>query len=190
MVDAPFAALRGNYGGIVADPTWDFRTWSARGRGRSPERHYRSTLTLDQIKALPVADIAARDCVLLLWATWPCLLAALAVIEAWDFKYKTVGYVFVKLTKKGTAFSGCGYWTRANSEPCLLATRGKPRRLHADVPQVIIEPRREHSRKPECVRERTERLVAGPYLELFARSTRPGWDVWGDEFDRFAEAAE
>jgi len=186
----PLPRRPGGYGAIVADPTWDFQTWSARGRGRSSERHYRSTLTLDQIKALPVAEVAARDCVLFLWATWPCLFAALDVIGAWGFKYKTAGYVFVKLTKKGTAFSGCGYWTRANSEPCLLATRGKPQRLHRDVPQVIIEPRREHSRKPDCVHERIERLVAGPYLELFARKRRLGWDCWGDEVGKFAEAAE
>ena len=168
----PFDDLpRGHFGAILADPPWEFRTWSARGRGRSAERHYRSTLTLDEIKALPVSEIAAPDCVLFLWATWPCLFAALDVIAAWGFNYKTVGYVFIKQTKRGNGLHwGTGYWTRANSEPCLLATRGKPKRLHADVHQVIIEPRREHSRKPDCTRERIERLVAGPYLELFARS--------------------
>src|SRR5262249_24906376 len=79
-----------------------------------------------------------------------------------------------------------GYWTRSNSEVCLLATRGKPKRLNADVRQGIIAPRREHSRKPDCVHERIERLVAGPYLELFARQRRPGWDCWGYEVDKFA----
>lgn len=191
MPGAPFAALHGPYGGIVADPTWNFRTWSARGRGRSPEQHYRSTLTHAEIRALPVADIAARDCVLLLWATWPCLFAALDVIEQWGFTYKTLGFIYIKQNRRTAGlFTGCGYWTRANSEPCLLATRGKPKRLHADVPQVIIEPRREHSRKPDCIFERTERLIDGPYLEMFARTRRPGWHAWGDEPDRFAEAAE
>ena len=185
--ERPFDDLpRGHFGAILADPTWEFRTWSARGRGRSAERHYRSSLTLDEIKALPVSEIAAPDCVLFLWATWPCLFAALDVIAAWGFNYKTVGYVFIKQTKRGNGLHwGTGYWTRANSEPCLLATRGKPKRLHADVHQVIIEPRREHSRKPDCTRERIERLVAGPYLELFARSERPGWTAWGDELDKF-----
>jgi N6-adenosine-specific RNA methylase IME4 len=84
---------------------------------------------------------------------------------------------------------GMGYWTRANSEPCLLATRGKPKRLNADVRQGIIEPRREHSRKPDCVPGRIERLVAGPYLELFCRTTRPGWTVWGNQVGKFSEAA-
>ena len=84
---------------------------------------------------------------------------------------------------------GCGYWTRANSEVCLLATRGKPKRLNADVRQAIIEPRRQHSRKPDCVHGRIERLVEGPYLELFARAPRPGWTVWGNETDKFAQVA-
>jgi N6-adenosine-specific RNA methylase IME4 len=84
-----------------------------------------------------------------------------------------------------TPFAGLGYWTRANTEPCLLATRGKPKRLNADVRQGIIAPRREHSRKPEGIHFRIERLVAGPYVELFARETRPGWDCWGNEVGKF-----
>ena len=182
----PFDDCRAATSAQSCRSTWEFRTWSARGRGRSAERHYRSMLTLDEIKALPVSEIAAPDCVLFLWATWPCLFAALDVIAAWGFNYRTVGYVFIKQTKRGNGLAGgTGYWTRANSEPCLLATRGKPKRLHADVHQVIIEPRREHSRKPDCTRERIERLVAGPYLELFARIERPGWTAWGDELDKF-----
>jgi N6-adenosine-specific RNA methylase IME4 len=86
-------------------------------------------------------------------------------------------------------FVGMGYWTRSNSEFCLLGTRGKPKRLNADVRQAIIEPRREHSRKPDCVYNRIERLVAGPYLELFARTTRPGWTSWGNQVGKFAEVA-
>ena len=75
---------------------------------------------------------------------------------------------------------GMGYWTRSNAEFVLLATRGKPKRLHANVSQIVIEPRRQHSRKPDLY-GRIERLVAGPYVELFARQTRPGWDCWGDQ---------
>jgi N6-adenosine-specific RNA methylase IME4 len=85
---------------------------------------------------------------------------------------------------------GLGYWTRANTEPCLLATRGKPKRVNADVRQGIIDQPREHSRKPDCVHERIERLVAGPYLELFARQQRPGWTVWGNETDKFGVVPE
>ena len=83
------------------------------------------------------------------------------------------------------SYMGLGYWTRANSEVCLLATRGSPKRLNADVRQGHHCPRREHSRKPEGVHERIERLVVGPYLELFARQRRPGWDCWGNEVDKF-----
>lgn len=84
---------------------------------------------------------------------------------------------------------GLGYWTRANTEYCLLATRGKPRRLSKSVRQGIIEPRRQHSRKPDCVYGRIEQLVEGPYLELFARTQRPGWTAWGNQTDRFGAAA-
>jgi N6-adenosine-specific RNA methylase IME4 len=146
---------------------------------------------------LPVADVAAEDCVLFMWACWPMLPEALKVIDAWGFTYKTCGFDWMKANNRqpdmfredADVQVGMGYWTRANSEPCLLATRGKPKRLNADVRMGIIEPRRQHSRKPDCVHGRIERLVAGPYLELFARTPREGWTVWGNETDKFREAA-
>ncbi len=82
-------------------------------------------------------------------------------------------------------FTGLGYWTRANPEQCLLATRGKPPRMAKNVRRLVVERRREHSRKPDCVRERIERLVVGPYLELFARETKAGWDCLGDQVGLF-----
>ena len=146
-----------------------------------------------EILALPVTDVAADDAVLFLWVTWPTLLQATALIEAWGFAYKTCAFCWVKA--KATQIDlfrddmdgqvGLGYWTRANSEGCLLATKGKPKRLNADVRQAILEPRREHSRKPDCTYQRIERLVAGPYLELFARTQRPGWTAWGNEVGKF-----
>lgn len=170
---------------VYADPPWRFATWSARGKGRSPEAWY-DCLDLEAIKALPVADWAAPDSVLLLWATDPLLDRALEVIRAWGFVYKTVGFYWVKLNPSGRGFhQGLGFWTRANPEPCLLATRGKPRRLARDVEKLVVAARREHSRKPEEVYARIERLVPGPYLELFARSRRPGWDAWGREAGLF-----
>jgi N6-adenosine-specific RNA methylase IME4 len=124
-----------------------------------------------------------------LWATDPLLHRALELIEAWGFEYKTVAFYWVKLNAKARHdadfFTGLGYWTRANPEQCLLATRGKPPRQAKDVRRLVIEKRREHSRKPDCVRERIERLVAGPYLELFARETKPGWSCWGDQAGLF-----
>lgn len=182
----------GGYRVIYADPPWRFATYSDKGKGRSAEAHY-DCLTLDDIKALPVAGWAAKDAVLLLWATDPLLPRALEVIEAWGFAYKTVGFYWVKLNKSARAvylterdfFTGLGFWTRANPEPCLLATRGRPRRAAGDVAKLLIAPRREHSRKPDSVYERIERLLPGPYLELFARRSRPGWDAWGAQAGLF-----
>lgn len=187
----------GPFGAILADPPWHYVTWSAAGTGRSAEQHYQ-TMSREQIQAMPVGDVAAADCVLFLWATWPTLRDAWEVIEAWGFTYKTAAFDWMKADVRqidmfrddADGQVGLGHWTRSNTEPCLLATRGNPKRLSAAVRMAVIEPRREHSRKPDCVHERIERLVAGPYLELFARRERPGWTVWGNETTKFnSEAA-
>lgn len=193
-----FADLpKGHFKAILADPPWSFNVWSKdTGSGRSPESHY-STMTMGDLAALPVAELAAPDCVLFCWVCWPSLPDALRTIEAWGFTYKTCGFDWMKahagqiemFRDDGDVQVGMGYWTRANTEPCLLAVRGKPKRLNADVRQGILEPRRQHSRKPDCVHDRIERLVAGPYLELFARAPRKGWTVWGNQTDKFAERA-
>ena len=172
------------FGAIYADPPWSFRNWSAKGTGRNAVSHY-DCLDFDSLAKLPVADIAADDCALFLWATDPLLPRALDLIKAWGFEYKTVAFYWVKLNSAAKHdadfFTGLGYWTRANPEQCLLATRGKPMRQAKDVRRLIVEKRREHSRKPDCVRDRIERLVAGPYLELFSRETKRGWKSWGDQ---------
>jgi N6-adenosine-specific RNA methylase IME4 len=150
-------------------------------------------MPIDDLRGLPVASLAADDCALFLWVTWPNLEDAISLLSAWGFAYKTCAFDWTKahagqielFERSIPASMGMGYWTRANTEPCLLATRGKPKRLNADVRQAIIEPGREHSRKPDCVHERIERLVAGPYLELFARQERRGWTVWGNDTRRF-----
>jgi N6-adenosine-specific RNA methylase IME4 len=190
----PLHALpQGQFGVILADPPWKFEHWGkATVCGRDTETHY-PLMTMDTIRGLPVADAAAVDCVLFIWVTWPLLKSCLEVIEAWGFVYKTCGFAWVKADNTQTDFfqeelkaeMKLGYWTRANSEVCLLATRGKPKRLNADVRQAIIAPSREHSRKPDGVHERIERLVGGPYLELFARQQRAGWTVWGNETEKF-----
>lgn len=182
--------IEGGFRTILADPPWSFKAWSGKGTLRAAKNHY-STMSMKEICALPVGDVAADDCALFLWCCWPSLPDALEVVSSWGFKYKTCAFSWMKadpyrlFSDDATPFAGLGYWTRANTEPCLLATKGKPKRLRADVRQGIISPRREHSRKPDCVHERIERLVGGPRLELFARRSRPGWTVWGNEVAKF-----
>jgi site-specific DNA-methyltransferase (adenine-specific) len=142
-------------------------------------------MTIEQLKALPIDKLAADDCALFLWSVWPELPGALELIKAWGFTYKTCGLLWVKNNESGQGLHwGMGYWTRANSEPCLFATRGSPKRIAKDVHQVIQSPVGEHSRKPEEASARIERLVAGPYLEMFARRPMAGWTVWGNQITR------
>jgi N6-adenosine-specific RNA methylase IME4 len=172
------------FGVIYADPPWSFEVYSGKGKQRSADRHY-GTQSLEEIKNLPVEQLAADDCALFMWAVMPELPGALAVLKAWGFTYKTVGFTWVKQNRSGAGlFWGMGYWTRANAELCLLATRGSPKRQAMDVHQIVMSPVGEHSRKPEEVSARIERLVPGPYLELFARRPMNGWTVWGNEITR------
>lgn len=179
----------GKFSCILADPPWAFECWSGPAvPSRTADSHY-ATAPLEWIASLPVKACAADDCCLFLWATMPLLPEALQVIAAWGFTYKTCGFTWVKVLPERPRHPrmGLGYWTRANAELCLLATRGNPKRLHKDVGQVIAEPIREHSRKPDCIHDRIERLVPGPYLELFARQSWPGWTTWGNEEGKFNE---
>ena len=149
----PFSTRR-KYGAIYTDPPWSFRNWSAKGTGRNAISHY-DCLDFKSLAALPVADLAADDCALFLWATDPLLPRAIELIQAWGFEYKTVAFYWVKLNSAAKHdadfFTGLGYWTRANPEQCLLATRGKPPRQAKNVKRLVIEKRREHSRKPLLV---------------------------------------
>jgi N6-adenosine-specific RNA methylase IME4 len=183
----PFAGLRPvHYGAILADPPWRFSARSDKGQGRAPERHY-PTMTLADIKALPVQLLAAEHCALFLWVCDPLLPQGLEVMRAWGFTFKTVAFTWAKRTRRDSGWhAGLGYWTRGNPETCLLGTIGAPARQARDVRQLIVAPLREHSRKPEEVRDGVERLVPGPYCELFARSARPGWHAWGNQVGRFA----
>jgi len=211
-VQRDFISGASGYGYIYADPPWQFSLRSPKGMGRSPdgivahpfgersnyaERHYK-TMPLADIMKLPVGSLAAKDSVLLLWAVDPMLPQAIQVGEAWGFTFKTVGFVWVKqrreTSRRGRDMAddwhrefpmGTGYWTRANPELCLLFTRGSPKRNAMNIRKLVVSPRREHSRKPDDVRASIERLVDGPYLELFARTSAPGWDVWGNEVSKF-----
>lgn len=184
MLDFP----SGKYGCILADPPWRFRTWSETNQKKSASRHY-SLMTIEEICGLPVASIAADDCVLLMWSINPMLPDAIRVIDAWGFRFRTVCFTWAKQTSTGAAWHmGLGYWSRQNTEQVLLATRGKPKRLAKNVRQLLVSPRREHSRKPDEQYERIEALCAGPYVELFARHRRPGWTSWGNQLEETTHA--
>ena len=140
-------------------------------------------MSIDELCALPVADLAAPDSALFLWATFPQLPEALRLIREWGFTYKSVAFVWLKKNRKADSwFYGLGFWTRANAEICLLATKGKPKRISGSVRSIVLSPLQQHSRKPAEIRDRIVELMGDlPRIELFAREAAPGWDVWGNE---------
>lgn len=171
----PFAGLAPmSYGLIVADPPWRFDNWSEKGQAKGPEPHY-PTMADEDILALPAGELARPDCMLWLWATWPKLPLAMAVIDAWGFEYVTGG----AWDKKRW---GTGYVWRSVCEPILIATRGDPNVRGRDVPNLISSARGRHSAKPAAALTMAERMCPNvPRVELFARSRRKGWDAWGNE---------
>lgn len=177
----PFIGLpRGHFRVCYVDPPWSFATWSARGKGKSADRHY-TCQALEDTVALPVHELMAKDGVLFLWTIQSHLPQALRVIDSWGFTYKTVGFIWIKPRL------GMGYHTRSGAELCLLATRGKGyQRQNKGVRQVVFANVREHSRKPDEVRARIDQLVGDvPRIELFARERVSNWHCWGMEVDKF-----
>lgn len=193
------------YDVILADVPWDFKVWNRdTGSGRSAESHY-PTMNLKSICDLPIKELSNKNCVLLFWAVWPRLFDAEKVINAWGFQYKTLGFEWWKLNKKWERhwhlfspmfqseqyadlsklfFMGMGYHTRANSEPCLLATKGKMPVATRGEKNFIIAPVRSHSQKPDEQYCKIDRLYPGTKrLELFARKAQPGWDVFGNQVE-------
>tara|TARA_Y100001938_G_scaffold139266_1_gene205889 strand:- start:155 stop:694 length:540 start_codon:yes stop_codon:yes gene_type:complete len=170
------------YNIIYADPPWKYKVWSGKGQKKTADNHYQ-TLNIEDIKSLPINEIADVNCILFIWITYPCLIEGIETIKSWGFTYKTCGFSWIKKNKKSDSlFWGLGYWTRANNEICLLATKGKPTRISKRVHQVVLDKIREHSRKPDCVRERIVQLCGDlPRIELFARQKVNGWDSWGNE---------
>jgi N6-adenosine-specific RNA methylase IME4 len=168
---------------ILADPAWRYGTGST--ARSSCEPHY-ATMTLSEILAMPVADLAAKDSLLFLWATAPLLPQAIEVVSAWGFEYVTVAFTWVKVhPSTGRPLFGMGYYTRGNAEYCLLGRRGRPAPLDRGVASTVLSPRGVHSSKPLEVYDRIERLAGkdAPKLELFARSRRAGWTQSGLEFN-------
>lgn len=175
---------------LYADPPWRYHSVNVRPRSASaPEQVNRvapppySCLSTRTLCQMPIASLCAPDCLLFLWTTYPMLPDALKVIAAWGFEYRTCAFTWVKQNPSLQGYHfGTGYWTRANPELCLLGVKGHPKRQRADVRNLVISPRREHSRKPDEVRDRIVALCGDlPRLELFARQKTPGWKVWGNE---------
>ena len=178
---------RSHFGAILVDPPWSFALRSMRSTSKSAHRHY-PCMPLADIQAMPVADVAARDCALVMWTTAPFLQHAMATLASWGFTYKSAG-AWAKQSPTGSAWQmGTGYTFRSAAEFYLLGTRGAPRRLSASVRNLVVAPIREHSRKPDQLRADVEAMYAGPFLEIFAREPAPGWTAWGNETTKFGAA--
>jgi site-specific DNA-methyltransferase (adenine-specific) len=164
---------------IYADPPWKYDDEGCQGTATN---HY-STIDNDSLCNLPIGELADEDCVLFIWGTYPKIPEVLEVIKSWGFKYKSIAFQWIKLNRRGVGkFYGLGRWTRGNTEPCFLATKGKPSRINESVFQIVESPLREHSRKPDVIRNKIIQLMGDlPRIELFARQRFEGWDVWGDE---------
>ena len=179
------------YNIIYADPPW---AYNESGSGNRTVGSKYPTMQIEEIERLPVQSLSADDCILFLWVTFPRLEEGLRTIRAWGFKYHSLGFVWVKTTKNENTeqaaffvddpqlFWGMGYYTRQNAEICLVGTRGKIKPLRHDVHSVVIENIRRHSEKPQKFRDKIIQICGDmPRLEMFARMSTPGWDVWGNE---------
>jgi N6-adenosine-specific RNA methylase IME4 len=166
---------------IYADPPWSYRDKALAGNRGACCKY--PIMSIDEIKNLPIQNITAKNCILFLWITMPKLNEVFQVINAWGFEYKTNAFTWIKRNKKSNSwFWGMGRWTRANAELCLLATKGKPKRVNAGIHSIIDSPIGEHSKKPDIAREKIVELCGDlSRIELFAREQHEGWDVWGDE---------
>ena len=179
---------------VYADPAWSYDDKSLNRGGAL--RHY-ETMSIDDIKALPINEITDKNCILFMWATFPKLQEGLDTIKAWGFEFKTCAFVWIKTNKRTNvaqssflpsdsfdSFMGMGRWTRSNAEICLLGVKGKPQRINAGVHQLIYAPIDKHSKKPNETRTKILQLCGDlPRVELFARQVPIGWDVWGNQVD-------
>jgi len=173
------------YNIIYADPSWSFDNKKTGGSMKSGASSQYNTMSLEELKSLPVQNIAADDCVLVMWWVGAMPREALDLLEAWGFKLKNMnGFDWVKLTRRGLPFFGMGFWTRAGSESALIATKGKPKPASHSVRAVRHAVAGRHSEKPAEFREDIVKLCGDlPRIELFAREKTPGWHAWGNEVE-------
>tara|TARA_R110002020_G_C16039928_1_gene753617 strand:+ start:293 stop:823 length:531 start_codon:yes stop_codon:yes gene_type:complete len=168
------------YNIIYADPPWSYKDKALAGNRGACCKY--PVMSIEDIKNLPVKDIADDNCILFMWVTFPKLNECFDIIKSWGFDYKTVAFTWVKKYRNGDNFMGMGRWTRANAEVCLLATKGKPKRISASVRQVVETVPEKHSQKPNIIRDKIIELCGDlPKIELFARIKSDNWDVWGNE---------
>lgn len=176
---------KGQFGVIYADPPWSYEMYSEKGHGKSPRAHY-ECMSEQDLAAMrdDILFAAGPDCVLFMWAVWPKLIDAMTLMNEWGFIYKTGGAWHKKTVNDKTAF-GTGYIMRSACEPFLIGTIGSPNIKNRSTRNLIEAATREHSRKPEEATKIIEELFDGPYLELFAREQKPGWESWGNETEKF-----
>jgi N6-adenosine-specific RNA methylase IME4 len=194
-----FAGLpRGYAAAVYLDPPIGFQTYSAKGQGRSPSKHY-SCMSVDEVIALgpQISELCAPNCAMFLWWPSPHITKLGSFLSACGFKFSSTAFVWAKLrpTWVGDSFISADFpgitglaGTRKQCEFAWLGRRGAPKRLARDVGEMVFAPRREHSRKPDEIYGSIERLYRGPYVELFARTHRPGWIAFGSEVDKFSPA--
>jgi N6-adenosine-specific RNA methylase IME4 len=168
---------------IYADPPWEYSDKRDHARICGGASSHFETMSIIEIKNLPVKEISDINCMLFLWATFPNLQEALDVISSWGFKYKTLGFSWIKTNKEnGKPFFGIGYYTKSNCEVCLIGVKGTPIKIDDGVSSVIISPKEEHSKKPKEIRSRIVKLCGDiQRIELFSRDKIEGWDCWGNE---------
>jgi len=170
---------------IYADPPWSYNDKRDGGGARTyggATDHY-PTMDIEAIKSLPIASISDTDCLLFLWVTFPLLQEGLDTMKAWGFKYKTLGFSWIKTNSKNNQpFFGIGWYTKSNAEICLIGVKGKPFKVSNKISSVVISPRGRHSEKPALIRDRIVEFAGDlPRIELFARKAAEGWDAWGNE---------
>jgi N6-adenosine-specific RNA methylase IME4 len=173
------------YRTLLIDPPWRFKTYSAKGQGKSASAHY-DTMSIEAIKALSIGHLAAPNATAIVWGTAPNLMDAIEALATWGFTYKTMG-AWAKQSSTGRKWAfGGGYILRSAMEPFLVGTIGHPPTKSKETRNLIVSPVREHSRKPDDQYSLAEAIGHPPYIEVFSRNDRPGWDCWGDEAGKFA----
>lgn len=164
---------------IYADPPWSYEREV--GQGVACEQY--NTMSLEDIKKLPINELSNKNSILLIWVTFPKLEEAFEVIKSWGFNYRTIGFNWIKTNNDGSPFFGIGYYTKSNSEVCLICKKGKGLKvLDNTISQIVFSRKDKHSKKPHAVYFLLEKLFGNiNRIELFARNKREGWDSFGNQ---------